>query len=378
MQRHLVLAALALALPLVAGAQAATTFTSTLTLGSSGAQVLALQQALNQDPDTRVALTGPGSPGQETSYFGAKTQAAVIRYQEKYAGDILTPAGLVNGNGRVGAYTRAKLNARGAVLSSTFGTTASSTTATSTDPIAVYRVKASEKVDIYIGDKIIEGSKKAFMKSVGTSLSAYVASVRATGTSTPMKSPVLSAAFAPSVVIGIPSPRYAAVGAYIAINGTGISADSVLYFDNDYIVRTLTKNSMGAYNFIVPSLPSGRYDIAVKTGGVISNTQPFVITDPKRPQVHLTSISPATVPYGERVTLTGSGFTANNNTVIINSKRIDGITSSDSKTLEVALPTGSLMSASQPNQPSGMKVPMSAYVINDNGFSEIQSFMISI
>ena len=82
-----------------------------LSLGATGPQVMALQQMLNRDVDTRIATVGSGSPGQETSYFGSLTKSAVIRFQEKYTSEVLAPAGLVKGSGYVGSYTRAKLNA---------------------------------------------------------------------------------------------------------------------------------------------------------------------------------------------------------------------------------------------------------------------------
>jgi hypothetical protein len=88
----------------------ATTFSSNLFLGSSGVQVLELQQVLNSSSNTRVALSGPGSPGEESEYFGLLTEAAVMRFQQEYASQILTPAGLTRPNGFVGAYTRAVLN----------------------------------------------------------------------------------------------------------------------------------------------------------------------------------------------------------------------------------------------------------------------------
>ena len=90
-------------------------FNANLTMGSSGTDVKNLQKVLNSNADTQVAASGVGSAGNESSYFGALTKAAVIKFQKKYS---ITPA-----VGYVGAITRAKLNSMGGVVVTPPGTT---------------------------------------------------------------------------------------------------------------------------------------------------------------------------------------------------------------------------------------------------------------
>ncbi len=85
-------------------------FISNMSFGVRGEHVAMLQRLLNSNEETTVALTGPGSRGNETTYFGAATRAAVVRFQMKYAADVLQPYGLKSGTGFVGISTRAKLN----------------------------------------------------------------------------------------------------------------------------------------------------------------------------------------------------------------------------------------------------------------------------
>ncbi len=98
------------------------TFTANYKMGQSGSEVMQIQKFLNANGFT-VATTGAGSAGNETSYFGAATKAAVIKFQNANAASILTPVGLTTGTGNWYASTRAKANMMGSSCTGGTGTT---------------------------------------------------------------------------------------------------------------------------------------------------------------------------------------------------------------------------------------------------------------
>lgn len=78
-------------------------FTKTLQSGSSGTEVSKLQECLAQDKEIYPSGTISGK-------FGTDTKNAVIKFQEKYKDDILTPNNLTEGTGKVAGATIKKLN----------------------------------------------------------------------------------------------------------------------------------------------------------------------------------------------------------------------------------------------------------------------------
>jgi hypothetical protein len=82
-------------------------FNTNMKLGSRGTDVMNLQKVLNMYPQTQIAVSGAGSPGMETTYFGAATRAAVSKFHALH----LVELGITAPTGNAFAGTRGLLNA---------------------------------------------------------------------------------------------------------------------------------------------------------------------------------------------------------------------------------------------------------------------------
>lgn len=84
-------------------------FDRALHMGMEGEDVRCLQVMLNQELERPIAESGPGSPENETSYYGPKTKAGVTRFQDNHRARVLAPIGLSEGTGYFGQQTRERV-----------------------------------------------------------------------------------------------------------------------------------------------------------------------------------------------------------------------------------------------------------------------------
>ncbi len=81
--------------------------TKTFNKGVSHAEIKSIQQALNAHGFI-IAENGPGSPGNETNFFGALTEKAVQKFQAQY-GIVNSGTPQSTGYGRIGPKTKTKM-----------------------------------------------------------------------------------------------------------------------------------------------------------------------------------------------------------------------------------------------------------------------------
>lgn len=98
----------------------------------------------------------------------------------------------------------------------------------------------------------------------------------------------------------------------------------------------------GSTNFCGKPIPPGTYQIwvAAEGSGIISNSVPLMVTEPKPSPVSVSRLYPnQLVSADDTITVRGSGFTSTGNTVQIGSAVVANLNSPDRKTIVFQAPT---------------------------------------
>lgn len=289
-----------------------------------GNDVQNLQKILNTDPETLVAETGPGSKGNETSYFGEATKRALIKFQEKYRGEILSPIGLFAGTGVFGEKTREKMNALNAVPAQPVVQA----------PKQVVAVESKNEIP----EALVEKG---------------------------------------DVMVMFPSRYSGTPGTMINISGAGFTAtDNTIYFNDTHAVVSAKSWNGKDITFKIPSIPKGFYRISVKNPrGESNKDQFFIVTDGVTPAPQIESASPTSATRGDTVVIKGSGFTQTGNMLLTGVGLFKDVSSSDGTTLSFIIPMNIPRVTTSPKMQK-FSHPIWIHIVNANGVSNEKSFIM--
>lgn len=308
-----------------------------LELGAKGPDVFILQTILNKSEETKIANSGPGSPGFETDYFGILTKKAVERFQNIYKSEILFPSNLLNPTGYVGEATLRKLNS--VFLS---------------DPTNGH----NEDIKIIKEDKNFV-SKNPVPINFGENNFVHVFSV---------------------------FPYRATPGDSIKITGSGFGLDeNIVTFNNLYPISKLRSEDGSTIITKIPdNIPFGAYDIAVsnkyKKNGISYAKAKVLVSDKSLPPPSIKEVTPSSNSLSDTITIYGSGFLKEGNNIFSSLGEIKNLPSSDGKTIKVSISSFPFANKLKgPVDVSGLDVAVYLYVQNDNGVqSEPSVFYIRL
>lgn len=375
----------------VPASAACVTVTRTLSLGSSGKEVLLLQRFLNNDTTTQIAMLGKNSPGEENGIFDTATSRAVKAFQLKNKSMILTPAGMTKPNGVVGKYTRDLIRQmlcgvttsnRFFIASSTPVTAIPSAqvladqkkladlTARANDIIAQSGARIDAKLAALgtktaeIQDKIDNIDKKLAEQEVESRLINTLSSGDASALS-----PASSGDFgkADPLRLVLFSSLVVHRGEKLALAGTGFLAKNAVHF-GDQVLDSGTPNAAGTVLYVtVPqNAASGKVEVFVENTKGKSASRTVTVIDGMIPP-SISTIVPSSPGIGALVTLKGDHFSAQND-IMTSFGPIRGVTSLDGKTLRFKLSPDTLSLLDTNTLKS---LPLSIGVSNDNGMSNI-------
>jgi hypothetical protein len=170
-------------------------------------------------------------------------------------------------------------------------------------------------------------------------------------------------------------------GDTVTVYGGGFTAENnTLHIGDGLALSTLKPTLLGTLEVVIPeSAPKGKFDLWVENSQGVSNKSFIIITVQGTLPPHVSSLTPTSGQIGATVTLSGSEFTAENNEIFMNVVKLKGIPSPDKKTLsflfdpKVEGVTPELIPAGTTR---GISFPVSFYVVNANGISNLAVFTV--
>ena len=388
-RHYSIIAALFVLTPLSLHAAMISTIDGTLKFGMSGESVRLLQVVLNKSPETQIADTGAGSPGYETGYFGSATRAALKRYQELHAAEVLTPAGLTAGTGVVGVRTRELLNRE---LSGTSNVTAPRSTSGNTD--AEYkalqdRIAAMSKTFNAKFEEAAAGAKAKTDAASAAIVTAQKALAKIDAATRRLEnlSKIINAdgtinqsAVDKFVSVNLVLPSEPLPGDQVRIFGTGFAPSNTIHLGNTTFTATGTTTGGVLLSATIPtSVTAGTYDLYIENAQGKSESIPLtiagVVADTAagtlKPQI--TSVQPSAGSLSGRITLYGKNF-ANQNTIITSAGIATGVVSFDGRTISFSLSAVDKTGAAAVDIARGAVLHM--LVRNDGGISNVVDYTI--
>ena len=279
-------------------------FYRSLKVGDQGQDVLELQKILNQDSETAVAISGIGSVGNETTYFGNLTKTALIRFQNKYHEEVLAPVSLSVGTGYFGPSTISFIEDNSKLVNFDTNVKQPDQASKGFDELLAQIIASRESAEkeSIIKAEVFENPVVSQPKNLNRE---YNDSILTTDQSKLIQSD--------SMEVYYVSQNIFESGVELTVVGTGINKDSEIYFfnfENDKVIDSVKIDSNFIF-FDAPNLPEGKYELYIKNENFISKPLVVEIVDNYNPP-EISSVSPSDIEYGDTVTIKGSNFESQN------------------------------------------------------------------